>query len=197
MKQFTVLCLLVLFAFPALSQEVAEEDTLDLPRKYGFWVAAYMEPAYIPHAFGPNVAVGAAFVYNEQWYLGAFGSYFVGDYKERIIFPASYRLFYGQTGLWMGYKSRFKEKNFQLTTDIRLGEGPVIWEKQDNFADTYKDYVLFIQPSVGIDVKFLTYLAGHAGVGYRLAEGVNNMPQLSNARLSSITFNLMLKVGLF
>jgi len=164
-------------------------------RNIGFWLAGYMEPAYDRNAKGSNLGWGASSVYKEQFHLGAYGVFFAGDYQRRLIFPNEFRLMYYHFGLWTGYKTRF-DQPFQLTADVRIGEGKVFWERMDNFDNMFEDYALFVQPSVGVDVKVLRYTALHADIGYRRVSGLD-LPEVSNDSFSGVSFNLMIKLGLF
>jgi hypothetical protein len=102
---------------------------------------------------------------------------------------------YSQVGLWAGYKTNF-ERRVQLTADAKVGQGKVFWERQDNFYNMFEDYALFVQPAAGCDYKFFNFAILHGEVGYRLVRGLD-IPEITNADLSGLTLNVMLKIGLF
>lgn len=164
-------------------------------KNLGFWLAGYMEPSYEQNANGGNLGWGASAVYKEQFHLGLYGVFFAGNYQKRLIFPNEFRLMYYHFGLWMGYKTRF-DKPFQFTADVRIGEGKVFWERIDNFYNMFEDQALFVQPSLGVDVKVLRYAALHADLGYRKVTALD-LPEVSSESFSGVSFNLMIKLGLF
>lgn len=164
-------------------------------RAVGFWLAVYGEPAYVKAADGINTGLGAVVIWREKFYLGGYGVAFTGEYDRRLIFPNEFRMKYSHAGVWLGYKTA-PERPYQLTAEMRVGEGKIFWERLDNFYNVFEDYALFVQPAVGVDVKLIKYAAVHADLGYRLVRGVD-LPGMSDDGLSGLAVNLMLKVGLF
>ncbi|WP_416865972.1 MAG: hypothetical protein ACMVP2_27355 [Imperialibacter sp.] len=164
-------------------------------RKYGVWVAGYVEPAYLRKANGVNLGGGLSFLFRSHYHVGAYGSVYMGDYNQRLIFPNEFSMKYSQAGLWAGYKTTL-EKPFQFTFDARVGQGKVFWERRDNFYNMFEDYALFVQPSAGCDYKFLPFAILHGEVGYRLVKGLD-IPEISDDDFSGLTLNVMIKIGLF
>ncbi len=186
--------------FPTDSISADSVKTFKKPQKegfhrYGFWLAAFAEPSSVSKASGTNLGIGLSFVFKQQYHIGAYGNVFQGEYTERLIFPNEFSMKYGHAGLWTGYKTHLK-KVIDFTGDIKLGQGKVFWERTDNFYNMFEDYALFIQPSVGIDWKILSFVALHTEVGYQQVKGLS-IPELSDKDFSGMTFNFMIKVGLF
>jgi len=204
-------CLLIVFAVvgQALSQDItssADSTAVDSVRvkkprierpvvRNGFWLAAYLEPAYLSNAGGANLGIGASFVYKGQYHAGVYGVVFRGDYSERLIFPNQFSMKYGHLGLWMGYRSKAKSR-FRFTADLRAGQGKVFWERKDNFFNLFEDYALFVQPSLGVDYKVGGFMAVHTELGYRRVYGLE-LPHVSNADFSGLSTNIMIKIGSF
>ena len=165
------------------------------PRRVGFWLAGYFEPAYAKEIPGLNLGGGASIVYLEQFYAGFYGVVFLGDFESRLIFPNQFSLNYSHAGLWAGYKTRM-DRNFQFIADLKTGEGKIFWERNDNYYNMFEDYALFIIPSLGADLELLQFMALHAEIGYRSVHGMD-IPQFSDADFSGINVLFMLKIGLF
>ena len=200
-----VVALMVVFGQAMAQQSATPGDSLSvdslhvekevLPRKYGFWLAAYLEPVYLKHADGANLALGLSFVSNEQYHIGFYGNAFRGQFSERLIFPNEFSMRYGHAGIWLGYKTDL-EKPFDFTADLKVGEGKVFWERTDNFYNMFEDFALFINPTVGVDYKVLKFVALHTEIGYRAVRGLD-LPEVTDADFSGLSVNFMIKVGLF
>lgn len=202
---FVVVIMLVAIGHVAAQRPTTSSDTLTvdslhiereiLPRKYGFWLAAFVEPAYPADADGANLALGISFVANEQFHVGIYGNAFRGQFNSRLIFPNDFAMRYGHAGVWLGYKTNL-DKPVDFTVDLRVGEGKVFWERTDTFYNMFEDYALFVNPAVGVDFRVLKFVALHGEVGYRLVRGLD-LPEMSNADFSGLSINFMVKVGLF
>ncbi len=129
-----------------------------------------------------------------RWHAGISFQDFTSSEGRRIIFPNFFFLKYRHAGLFGSYRlAGWKFIGFHANMQVSLGD--VVWETESGL-DRFRDIVIVIEPSVGIEIKALPFLHAFAEVGYRQFIGVDLVGTDSND-LSGPVLSLGLKLGYY
>ncbi|MFM1932259.1 MAG: hypothetical protein RL226_1562 [Bacteroidota bacterium] len=103
----------------------------------------------------------------------------------------------------------FSKRAVHFSVPVLIGAGGVgesryplmdpdyIDQELDGFDGFYRtDFFFYVEPGVNAEVNLMKFVRLYAGVSYRLAYDID-LPQTSDANMSSLGVNLGLRVGVF
>lgn len=185
-KIFTLfLSLLTLSAF---AQQETLFDDLDIRGAFG---GPIIEVGSINGEVGADVGGGGALIIN-NFFLGGYG---MGtSYPDALLDNQPYNIRFKHGGLWLGYTVR-EYKAVHLYSSVKIGWGNAQLRRGGEAEYTEQHFVL--TPEVGIELNLFDWFKLGLTGGYRLVNGINVLPGLSNQDFSSPVGILTFRFGGF
>jgi hypothetical protein len=174
------------------AQDQALFDNVDVVGGFG---GPIFEFGQVVNETGGAAGGGGGVVIN-NFFLGGFGMG-VADFSDVEVDGKPYEVGMGFGGIWMGY-TPFSSKVIHPYTSLRLGWGGASLYPQDSEPDNYPETGIFVvTPELGLEVNIFQWFRIGLTGGYRMVNGANELPGISDSDLSSFTGGLTLRFGWF
>lgn len=189
-KVFTLLA-----CFAALQLSAQHETLFGDLDVIGAFGGPIVEISQIGEDVGADVGGGGALILNNL-FLGGYG---MGtDYPDYEIVggenAGQYNIKFGHGGLWFGYVAK-QSKLIHLYSSFKLGWGKARL-RQDK-ETIFSDRVFVMTPELGIEINLTGFFKLSLTGGYRLVNGISQLPGLNNDSFNSPVGILTFRFGGF
>lgn len=104
-----------------------------------------------------------------------------------------YDLKFSHGGLWLGFVPR-SDKLIHFYSSLKIGWGKARLRYEEDGENIFRDNIFVLTPEAGFEVNLTEWLKMSMTGGYRLVNGVTQLPELDNDDFSSpigiITFHI-------
>ncbi len=197
MKKFLLLAITLIYGTVCYAQGRTPQTLLGDGIEYTSGFGGFMlQFPTIENEVWSMTGGGGAVIINNQFYIGGYG-FGLADDKEITVDTVDYDIDFGHGGLIMGYVI-MPENMVHFVIESKVGWGEVTFrEKPFNAASsTINDNMFILNPMASVEVNMTTWFKLNFGLGYQIANGVDNFYFESND-FDGMTYNLSLLFGWF
>jgi hypothetical protein len=189
----------ILLLLAAGGARAAEQTLIGGPLEHGGYGGPVVKLSSIGHEFAVFVGGQAGWIINHKLVMGIGGYGLVTDHRLPPPWHKLYesdKLSVGYGGLFFGYIDN-SDRVTHPVLQVLIGGGAIAPRRYEDYHD-HRDHDAFfvIEPQMGVEVNFTTFMRVETSLGYRWVNGVESFGY-SDTDIGGTAGSLIFKFGRF